>query len=158
MGLSLFLSLPAHLFPNPGLQTPYQPVFSTTSLSLSLLPICLFSASDRAEDSPLAYITKNMAFTQSAHTHKHICHISLFHHRSLDPSFAISNLSLCGFVWMHCGCQQSFEIHIHRASMPPKQVVLAGLACSVREARPGTSRQVVKISDLCTCMCMCMHV
>lgn len=74
----------------------------SSSASLSLPPICLFSPSDTAAAaSPPAYITQKntpMAFTPSAHTHKHICHISLFHHSSPDPSFAIC--ILCGFVWI----------------------------------------------------------
>lgn len=51
-----FLSLSVNRFSNPRLQTPYQPVLSSSSFSL--LPVLLFSSSDTALDCLLAHITK----------------------------------------------------------------------------------------------------
>lgn len=95
-------SLSAHRPPpnSQRVQTRYQPVF--TSNSPSLLPVCLFSSSDTVSASPPAHITKMHQWLHSSSSHnRHICHISRFHHCCLDPSFPISNLFLCGFVWRH---------------------------------------------------------
>lgn len=83
----------------PSLHTPYQPVFS--SASLSLLPICLFSSSDTALACPPKN-TPTASLHQLTHTHTDtfVWHVSCFHHCCLDPSFTISDLSLRGFVWI----------------------------------------------------------
>lgn len=74
-------------------------LFLYLTLTFTYLPFLLLWA----VASRLAYITKYtpVAFLPSAHSHRHICHISLFHHHSPDPSFTISDVSLCGFLWMH---------------------------------------------------------
>lgn len=105
-----FLSLSAHRFPNPSVQTPYQPVFSSNSPSL--LPICLFSFSDTALAFSLAHSTKIHPWLHSSSSHnRHICHISCFHHCSLDLSFTISDLFLCGIVWRHYTLKYTARLH-----------------------------------------------
>lgn len=88
------------LFYNFSLKTLYQPVFLCLTLSSTYLPFLFLWHSGSSLPSSLHHTKKNtpMAFTPSVHAHKHICHISLFHHSSPDPGFAIC--TLCGFVWI----------------------------------------------------------
>lgn len=97
----------------------------SSSASLSLPPICLFSSSDTAAAaSPPAYITQKKihpwrSLHQFMHTNTFVTSAFFIIAALIPALLSVPCVGLCGY-------QQSFESHTHQALMPLQQVEVGG--------------------------------